>query len=206
MQGRQARRRERLERREVVPQARARPAGRAARRSGRPSAGGDRAHETTRPGSGSSPATSRVARETTTCSPCAARRSARRRRRPRRRSPRRRARARRCGCPMRSRCASSSGHGSAASERWICGGRGDRVTRPREREKDPVAGPVDLGAAVCARGLAHELAHARARGREALSEQVEETRRPLDVGEEQRHRPRRARSPRRCPGLSTSRV
>ena len=52
--------------------------------------------------------------------------------------------------------------------------RGDRVTRPREREEDPVARPVDLGAVVRARRLADELAHARARRAETLAEQVRE--------------------------------
>ena len=40
-------------------------------------------------------------------------------------------------------------------------------------------------------GRAHELAHAGARRREPLAEEVEEPRRALDVGEEQRHRPAR---------------
>ena len=43
------------------------------------------------------------------------------------------------------------------------GRRRDRVARAREREEDAVAGPVDLGAAVRGGGLAHELAHPRAR-------------------------------------------
>ena len=63
-----------------------------------------------------------------------------------------------------------------------CGG--DRVARAREREEDAVAGPVDLRAAVLGRGRADELAHARPGGSEALAEEVEQPRRPLDVGEE----------------------
>ena len=77
-------------------------------------------------------------------------------------------------------------------ERALDLGRGgDRVPRAREREEDAVTGPVDLRAAVRRGGLAHELAHARPRGREPLAEQVEEPRRALDVGEEERDRPRR---------------
>ena len=71
------------------------------------------------------------------------------------------------------------------------GRRRNRVAGPREREEHAVAGPVDLGAVVVGRGLAHELPHASARGREPLAEQVQQPRRSLDVGEQERHRPRR---------------
>ena len=53
------------------------------------------------------------------------------------------------------------------------GGRRDRIACSSEREEDAVAGPVDLGATVVGGGLAHELPHAGARGREALPEQVQ---------------------------------
>ena len=74
--------------------------------------------------------------------------------------------------------------------------RRDRVTGTSESEKDAVPRPIDLGAAMCPCGLAHELTQARASGREPLSEQVEEPRRPLDVCEQQRHRPTGQGSPR----------
>ena len=70
----------------------------------------------------------------------------------------------------------------------------DRVTRPRERKKDPVARPVDLGSVVDTRCLADELAHACTRRPEALPELIQKTRRAFDIGEEQGHRPRRQRA------------
>ena len=76
------------------------------------------------------------------------------------------------------------------------GGRGDCVAGPREREEHTVAGPVDLDAVVVGGGLAHELAHASARGCVPLPEQVQQPRRSFDVGEEERHRPRRQRAAR----------
>ena len=74
------------------------------------------------------------------------------------------------------------------------GGRSHGVAGPREREEHAVAGPVDLGAVVVGGSLAHELAHASARGCVPLPEQVQQPRRSLDVGEEERHRARRERA------------
>ncbi len=68
-------------------------------------------------------------------------------------------------------------------------GGSDRITRTCEREEDAVAGPVDLGAVVLDGGRAHELPHAGASRGEPLAEEVQQARRALDVGEEQRHRP-----------------
>jgi hypothetical protein len=92
--------------------------------------------------------------------------------------------------PIRRRCASSSGHGSAASDRWICAAAATRRERV-EREEHAVPGPVDLGAVVGPCGFAHELSHPGARRAEALAEDVEQPRRPLDVREEQRDGPGR---------------
>jgi len=68
------------------------------------------------------------------------------------------------------------------------GCRRNRVASTRKREEHAVARPVDLGPVVVRRSLAYELPHASASGCEALAQQMEETRRPLDVGEEKRHR------------------
>ena len=70
-------------------------------------------------------------------------------------------------------------------------GREDGVARPREREEDAVPGPVDLVTAVRRSGLADEHAQACPDRREACSERVQQSRRALDVGEDERHRPAR---------------
>ncbi len=67
--------------------------------------------------------------------------------------------------------------------------RGDCVARPREREEEGVALRIDLGAAVRAERLPHEPAVI---GRDApvglVAEFLQQTRRPLDVGEDERDR------------------
>ena len=68
------------------------------------------------------------------------------------------------------------------------GGGRHGVAGSREREEYTVAGPVDLDAAVVGCGHAHELAHPCPRWAEPLAQEVQEPRRPLDVGEEERHR------------------
>ena len=66
-----------------------------------------------------------------------------------------------------------------------------RIPRPPEDEEYPVSCPVDLPAAVGAGGVANELAEPRPHRSEVPTQRVEEARRSLDVGEEQRHRPAR---------------
>ena len=69
--------------------------------------------------------------------------------------------------------------------------RRDGVARAREGQERPVARPVDLVPGVPRRDLAHDLAHARANGGVALAERVQQARRALDVGEEERDGPAR---------------
>ena len=72
----------------------------------------------------------------------------------------------------------------------VDGGR-DRVPGAGEDEKRAVPGPVHLVPVPTARRLAHELPQARADRPVTLSERVQEPRRALDVGEEERDRPGR---------------
>jgi hypothetical protein len=65
----------------------------------------------------------------------------------------------------------------------------DRVARARKGEEHPVSGPVDLPSLVRPGSFANELAQAGPHRGEAPTQGVQETRRPLDVGEEHRHGP-----------------
>ena len=140
------------------------------------------------PGTGSSPAMSRVARETTTCSPWAAAqiRDATTTSMPT--YPSSPSAGSPVWMPIRRRSASSGGHGSAASARCIsataasasprAAGRRGRHRRPPSRPPLRRTRPQP----------AHDLAHSRSRWSEALAEEVEQPRRPLDVGEDECHR------------------
>jgi hypothetical protein len=68
------------------------------------------------------------------------------------------------------------------------GRRVDGVPRTSERAEERVTLRVDLDAAVRLDGLAHEAAVFRERVRVSLAQVLEQARRPLDVGEEQRDR------------------
>ena len=70
-------------------------------------------------------------------------------------------------------------------------GRRDRVAGAGEDEERAVPGPVHLVPVPTARRLPHQLPQARADRPVPVSERVQEPRRALDVGEEERDRPDR---------------
>ena len=88
-------------------------------------------------------------------------------------------------------------HGTSLERGLTVSSGGDRIARPRERDEECVPLGVHLDPAVPREGLAQQPTMLRQHIRVTLAELVQETRRPLDVGEEQRDS-----STRKCPHSS----